>query len=328
MGSRWAKQSSLSTSAPYFQLYCVYSLFYSFEWYLSFSLSFSLGCIYSDWLFQVPFRKFTYLLPSLYCAYIATVPFAPRFSDESADPSSSSSSDKKDQSTSQSESTTPNEASPLRTRPLRHAILTPRPLQANNNKDVVWELLFSLPTTHLTSIFTATINTLLLLLAVDFVYSPVIHSATDVTFTRLGAVYPDAAKITVRYPLSGNNATEHNVVILWRPATPAAAEPWSDGLTLHLQPDFDWTNTTKLTKLWPSTEYECTYTNCPIICSKCALTPCLFRRLGTYEQNSPSVPGLPHSLPYLPGFTPPNGFSLPFRRVLVSHTQLSLLALP
>ena len=294
-----------------------------------FLTSFSLGCIFSDWLFQVPFRKFTYLLPSLYCTYIATVPFAPRFSDESADPSSSSSSDKKDQSTSQSESTTPNEACPLRTRPLRHAILTPRPLQANSNKDVVWELLFSLPTTHLTSIFTATINTLLLLLAVDFVYSPVIHSATDVTFTRLGAVYPDAAKITVRYPLSGTNATEHNVVILWRPATPAAAEPWSDGPTLHLQPDFDWTNTTKLTKLWPSTEYECTYTNCPIIiCSKCALTPCLFRRLGTYEQNSPSLPGLPHSLPYLPGFTPPNGFPLPFRRVVVSHTQLSLLALP
>jgi hypothetical protein len=40
-----------------------------------------------------------------------------------------------------------------------------------------------------------------------------------------------------------------------------------------LQPDFDWTNTTKLTKLWPSTEYECAYTNSPIICSACALPP-------------------------------------------------------
>ncbi|KAN0105236.1 PhoD-like phosphatase domain containing protein [Russula decolorans] len=182
----------------------------------------------------VPFRGFRYLLPSLYCAYLATVPLAPRLSEQTPDPPSSSSSEKKDQS--QSQSTAPNEA--------------------NNNKDVVWELLFSLPTTHFTSIITATINTLLLLLAVDFVYSPVIDSAIDVTFTRLGAVYPDAAKVTVRYPPSGTNATEHNVVILWRPATPAAAEPWSDGLTLHLQPDFDWTNTTKLTKLWPSTEYE------------------------------------------------------------------------
>jgi len=130
------------------------------------------------------------------------------------------------------------------------------PNEANDNKDVAWELLFSLPTIRLTSIVTASINTLLILLAADFIFSPIIDSAVDVTFTRLGAVYPDAAKITVRYPLSGSNATEHNVIILWRPATAAAAEPWSDGPTLHLQPDFDWTNTTKLTKLWPSTEYE------------------------------------------------------------------------
>jgi len=134
-------------------------------------------------------------------------------------------------------------------------------------------LLFSLPTTRLTSIITASINTLLILLAADFVLTPVIDSAVDVTFTRLGAVYPDAAKITVRYPLSNTNATEHNVIVLWRPTTAAAAEPWSDGPTLHLQPDFDWTNTTKLTKLWPSTEYECTYPNSPINCWKCALPP-------------------------------------------------------
>ncbi len=136
--------------------------------------------------------------------------------------------------------------------------------QANKNKDVVWELLFSLPTTRLTSIITGAINTLLIVLAADFVLAPVIDSATDVTFTRLGAVYPDAAKVVVRYPLSGANATEHNVLILWRPATASAAEPWSDGPTLHLQPEFDWTNTTKLTKLWPSTEYECMYIHIPI----------------------------------------------------------------
>ena len=162
------------------------------------------------------------------------------------------------------------QASPPLPSPLRRAILTlTLHLQANNNKDVVWELLFSLPTTRLTSIITASINTLLILLAADFVFSPVIDSANDVTFTRLGAVYPDAAKITVRYPFSGStNATENNVIILWRPTTAAAAEPWTDGPTLHLQPDFDWTNTTKLTKLWPSTEYECAYTNPPIICRK------------------------------------------------------------
>jgi alkaline phosphatase D len=203
------------------------------------------------------------MLGSLYCAYIATVPFAPHLSEQSPDPPSSSSDEKQDQST----STTPSEASPFVPSVFTPRYSDPHPPQANNNKDVVWELLFSLPTTRLTSLITASFNTLLLLLAVDFVYSPVIDSAIDVTFTRLGAVYPDAAKITVRYPLSGTSATEHNVTILWRPATAAAAaaEPWSDGPTLHLQPDFDWTKTTKLTKLWPSTEYECTHTNFPII---------------------------------------------------------------
>lgn len=137
-------------------------------------------------------------------------------------------------------------------------------------------MLFSVPTTRLTSIITASINTLLILLAADFVFSPVIDSANDVTFTRLGAIYPDAAKITVRYPpFSDTNATEHNVVILWRTATAAAAEPWSDGLTLHLQPDLDWTNTTKLTKLWPSTEYECTYTNPSNYCRNALYRHCL-----------------------------------------------------
>ncbi|KAI9510376.1 PhoD-like phosphatase-domain-containing protein [Russula earlei] len=126
----------------------------------------------------------------------------------------------------------------------------------NKNKDVLWELLFSLPATRLTSIITLSINTLLILFAADFVFAPLIDSATDVIFTRVGAVYPDAVKIVVRYPLSGTNATEHDVLLLWRPATAASAESWTDGPTLHLQPEFDWTNTAKLTKLWPSTEYE------------------------------------------------------------------------
>jgi alkaline phosphatase D len=124
----------------------------------------------------------------------------------------------------------------------------------------------------LTSVITGAINTLLILLAADFLFTPVIDSATDVIFTRLGAVYPDAVKVVVRYPLSGANATEHNVLILWRPATASVVEPWTDGPTLHLQPEFDWTNTTKLTKLWPSTEYECTYTL--LLLLFCASPPC------------------------------------------------------
>ncbi|KAI0003310.1 PhoD-like phosphatase-domain-containing protein [Russula compacta] len=169
-----------------------------------------------------PSRWCKHWLPGLYFAYVATVPIAPRLSKQSSTPPPSSppsSSDAKE-----------------------------------GEKDVIWELLFSLPTTRLTSIVTWFINTVLILLAADFAFTPVIDSATDVTFTRVGAVYPDAVKVVVRYPLSGSN--QHDVVILWRPATAAAAEPWTDGPVLRLQPESDWTNTTKLTKLWPSTEYE------------------------------------------------------------------------
>ncbi|KAI0253905.1 PhoD-like phosphatase-domain-containing protein [Lactifluus subvellereus] len=176
----------------------------------------------------VPARLCKYLLPGLYLAYTATIPIAslrlPSPPDAKQDGS----------------------AAPATTN------------KTNNNRDVVWELLFSLPTTRLTTIITWSINTLLLLFAADFVFTPVIDSATDVTFTRVGAVYPDAVKVVVRYPLSHANATERDVLILWRPATAAAAEPWTDGPTLRLDPEFDWTNTTKLTKLWPSTEYEYT----------------------------------------------------------------------
>jgi alkaline phosphatase D len=116
------------------------------------------------------------------------------------------------------------------------------------------------------TITTWSINTFLLLLAADFAFTPVIDSATDVTFTRIGAVYPDGVKVVIRYPLYHVNETGRDVLILWRPATSAAvAEPWSDGPTLRLDPEFDWTNTTKLTKLWPSTEYECAYYPCPLL---------------------------------------------------------------
>jgi alkaline phosphatase D len=130
---------------------------------------------------------------------------------------------------------------------------------SNHNQDIFWELLFSLPTTRLTSVVTWSINTLLILLAADFVFTPVFDSATDVTFTRLGAVYTDAVKVVVRYPLSEPGATEHYVRVQWRrPVTAAADDRWKDGPILHLGPESDWTNATKLTKLWPSTEYEYT----------------------------------------------------------------------
>lgn len=137
-------------------------------------------------------------------------------------------------------------------------IVLTTPQSSNSNQDIYWELLYSLPTTRLTSVLTWSVNTLLLLLAADFVFTPVFDPATDVTFTRLGAVYPDAVKVVVRYPLFEVGATEHHVRVQWRPVTAVADDRWKDGPILHLSPESDWTNTTKLVKLWPSTEYECT----------------------------------------------------------------------
>ena len=153
-----------------------------------------------------------------------------------------------------------------------------------------WELMFSLPTTRLTSVVTWCINTILILLAADFVFTPVFDSATDVTFTRVGAVYSDAAKVVVRYPLFEAGATEHYVRVQWRPIADTADDRWNDGPVLHLGPEFDWTNATKLTKLWPSTEYECTLLALSLTANTLTSTPDILadveRRILPYP-NSP-----------------------------------------
>jgi alkaline phosphatase D len=98
------------------------------------------------------------------------------------------------------------------------------------------------------------LNTLLLLGVVDFVVQPLFDSASDVTFTRVGAVYPDSAKIVVRYPEF--NATEHRVRIVWREAR-SSYDKWRNGPVLKLNDESDWVNTGLLSGLWPSTDYEC-----------------------------------------------------------------------
>ncbi|KAF8270392.1 PhoD-like phosphatase-domain-containing protein [Lactarius quietus] len=184
----------------------------------------------------IPVRWCKFLVPGFYLAYLVTVPLASR------SPPPTEEKDVK-----------PNSDATKSDEP--HARTTD---PANNNQDIFWELLFSLPTTRLTSVLTWTINTFLILLAADFVFTPVFDSATDVTFTRVGAVYQDAVKVVVRYPLLEAGATERYVRVQWRPASAAVDDRWKDGPVLHLSPEFDWTNTTKLTKLWPSTEYEYT----------------------------------------------------------------------
>ena len=105
------------------------------------------------------------------------------------------------------------------------------------------------------------INTLLAVAALEFVTYPYFDDATDVVYTRVGAVYPDAAKIVVRYPgLSGFNETNATVQVAWRQVPQSGVtevDVWKDGPTATLSQELDWVNTVKLTGLWPSTTYEC-----------------------------------------------------------------------
>ncbi|KAH9063672.1 PhoD-like phosphatase-domain-containing protein [Lactarius deliciosus] len=155
----------------------------------------------------IPIRWLKYVVPGLYLAYLTTIPLASRSPPPTREKEVRPSSDAVE-----------DDEPPTRAK---------EPL--NRNQDIFWELLFSLPTTRLTSVVTWSINTLLILLAADFVFTPVLDSATDV-------------KVTLRNTY---------VRVQWRPLAAVADDRWRDGPILHLGPESDWTNTTKLTKLWP-----------------------------------------------------------------------------
>ncbi|KAH6918856.1 alkaline phosphatase [Coprinopsis sp. MPI-PUGE-AT-0042] len=99
------------------------------------------------------------------------------------------------------------------------------------------------------------INTLLLAACADLALNPMFFPETDVTFARVGAVYPDSAKITVRWPPTNGNLTEHDAQVLYRPAD-SISEGWKDGPAILLQDKNDWVATVKLDALWPETVYE------------------------------------------------------------------------
>ncbi|EIW60738.1 uncharacterized protein TRAVEDRAFT_146378 [Trametes versicolor FP-101664 SS1] len=100
------------------------------------------------------------------------------------------------------------------------------------------------------------INTLLLLATAEFVFFPYFDSASDVVFTRVGALYPDSAKIVVRYP--STNATENLVHVVWRQADDKTDSdaPWREGPVANLTAEHDWVQTVRLQGLWPTTQYE------------------------------------------------------------------------
>jgi alkaline phosphatase D len=120
-------------------------------------------------------------------------------------------------------------------------------------------ILFSLPTnSRYLQCLNFIINTLLFLAVLDLTVTPFVDTASDVVFTRVGALYPDSAKIVVRYPKA--NATEHTLLLVYReiPSTTLeSSSPWKDGPHLQLNQSFDWVDTVRLTNLWPGTSYEC-----------------------------------------------------------------------
>jgi alkaline phosphatase D len=117
--------------------------------------------------------------------------------------------------------------------------------------------LFSLPSaSRRIRITHVAVNTILLLAAIDFVIHPFFDPATDVVFTRVGAVYPDSVNIIARYP--EHNATESHVKVVWREFKEGVAleEGWRDGPILKLTEENDWVSTVTLRSLWPTTAYE------------------------------------------------------------------------
>ena len=119
-------------------------------------------------------------------------------------------------------------------------------------------MLFSIPSpTRYLNAANLTINTLLFLFYLDYVLYPVIDDASGVIYTRVGAVYPDAAKVVVRYPVT--NASDNQVLLLWRQASVSSDSAWNTGPLVNLTAERDWIATTRLDGLWPNTHYECVF---------------------------------------------------------------------
>ncbi|EAU88282.1 alkaline phosphatase [Coprinopsis cinerea okayama7 len=137
--------------------------------------------------------------------------------------------------------------------------LPPPPVTQPKQPSLVPSLLFSLKTRNwLPNALNVAINTILFAACVDLTLNPVFYPETDVAFARVGAVYPDAAKITVRFPSS--EVTQQDVRILYREAD-SPLNGWKDGPVLSVSEEFDWVNTTRLKNLWPETVYEYTFSD-------------------------------------------------------------------
>ncbi|KAJ7081542.1 PhoD-like phosphatase-domain-containing protein [Mycena crocata] len=98
----------------------------------------------------------------------------------------------------------------------------------------------------------AIINGVLVLMVLEFVVTPFVDSAADLSFSRIGAVSSDSVKISVRFP-QVNSTTQ----LLFREhKDDDSISAWRNGPKLSFSEDADWVHTVKLAGLWPNTSYE------------------------------------------------------------------------
>ncbi|KAF7338542.1 Alkaline phosphatase D [Mycena venus] len=125
--------------------------------------------------------------------------------------------------------------------------------QDSEEEDVFRTIALSLPTrSPRLRRANAAINGLLVLMAIEFIATPFLDTAADLSFSRVGAVSADSVKIAVRFPTV--NATAQ---LLWREQKdPENPSPWRNGPPLSFSAAADYVNTVKLSGLWPNTSYE------------------------------------------------------------------------
>ncbi|KAF7322713.1 hypothetical protein HMN09_00050100 [Mycena chlorophos] len=93
------------------------------------------------------------------------------------------------------------------------------------------------------------LNGLLLLMVLEYIATPFLDPATNLSFSRVGAVSSSTAKISVR----SLDAAQ----LLYREFRPEGTElSWKSGPTLSFSPEEDFVSTAKLSGLWPNTTYE------------------------------------------------------------------------
>ncbi|KIK63882.1 hypothetical protein GYMLUDRAFT_459280 [Collybiopsis luxurians FD-317 M1] len=125
-----------------------------------------------------------------------------------------------------------------------------RPAKPTRNVNPAIAVLFSLRTpSRILRWVNISINAILFFCVLDLSASSYFDHATDVIFSRIGAISDSMVKISVRYP--NLNETIH---VVWRESKPGAV--WRKGPVLELQAENDWVDTVTLSGLWPSTAYE------------------------------------------------------------------------